>query len=505
MPNLLAYTMLIAWPVVAIALFRTLPLTKALIWTIIGGHLLLPSATVMKIPMVPPFDKQSIPTMCAAILCLIYELNGSRRKSVASTGRTGVERAKGRTLIVALLLMLAITPILTVLNNPDPIVSGRSFVPGISLYDGASMISATVITILPFVLAWRYLNTREAHRQLLVAFAISGMVYALPALVEVRMSPQLHTWIYGFFPHDFGQHIRADGFRPIVFLNHGLLLSIFFCLSVLASLALWREARRVRASTAAAGWGLAALALFVVLFLSKSLGALAIAVALGTVVAFFSQRLMVIVSALIAIMILFYPMLRGAGYVPTDTILDVAFSISDDRGRSLKFRLDNEDALLAHANKKPISGWGSWGRNQLYDSQTGGMSSVTDGVWVILIGMYGWLGYTAHFGLLALPILLYARRRRELGPSLITPGLIILLAAVLIDLVPNDSLLPYVWLIAGAVTGLVLRQTVEIGDEAAEPSASQSVGDRSRRPLSGRWQPQGRKFEPARGFAPPLG
>lgn len=499
MPNLFAYTMLIAWPLVAMVLFRALPLSKALIWTIIGGYLVLPSATVMKIPMVPPFDKLSIPILSATVLCVACERWDWRRQAAAPGIPT--KSASGRTLIVALLLLLVVTPVLTVLNNSEPIVSGRSFLPGISLYDGASMISGTVITILPFILAWRYLSTREAHRQLLVAFAVAGLFYAVPTLFEVRMSPQLHTWIYGFFQHDFAQHMRADGFRPIVFLNHGLLVSIFFCLSVLAALTLRREAKRVRERGAALGWGLAALALLFVLFMTKSLGAFVIAIALGTVVAFFSQRLMVLAAALIALIILFYPMLRGAGFIPTEKIHEYAVAISEERAHSLKFRLDNEEALLAHANRKPVSGWGSWGRNQLYDAETGRMTSVTDGVWIILIGIYGWLGYTAHFGLLTFPILLYARRRREFGPSLITPGLTVLLAAVLLDLIPNDSLLPYVWLISGAITGFVLRRTVEAGDEAPLARARPGVG---KRPLSGRWQPRGRNLDSAHAFAPSL-
>ena len=46
-------------------------------------------------------------------------------------------------------------------------------------------------------------------------------------LVEVRLSPQINTWIYGFFQHDFIQMMRYGGFRPIVFLPHGLWVAFF--------------------------------------------------------------------------------------------------------------------------------------------------------------------------------------------------------------------------------------------------------------------------------------
>ena len=45
MPNIIAYLALFSWPIVAILLFRLLPLQKALVWTIIGGYLLLPNRT----------------------------------------------------------------------------------------------------------------------------------------------------------------------------------------------------------------------------------------------------------------------------------------------------------------------------------------------------------------------------------------------------------------------------------------------------------------------------
>ena len=68
MPNALAYLMLFIWPLVAAVLFRLLPLQKALIWTLIGGFLILPSATHIKLPMIPALDKSLIPAVSALVL-----------------------------------------------------------------------------------------------------------------------------------------------------------------------------------------------------------------------------------------------------------------------------------------------------------------------------------------------------------------------------------------------------------------------------------------------------
>src|SRR5690606_8049568 len=72
--------------------------------------------------------------------------------------------------------------------------------------------------------------------------------------------------------------------------------------------------------------------------------------------------------------------------------------------------------------------------------------------------------------LLTLPILLYALQRRRFGPSLITPGLLLLLSAVLIDFLPNAGLVPYVWMMAGALAGFVMRPAGAAGEAIGDTS-----------------------------------
>jgi hypothetical protein len=461
MPNAFAYLVLFSWPLVAIVLFRKLPLHKALIWTVMGGYLILPVGTGIKIPMIPLFDKTLIPSLSALILCLIY----APRPEAAHRGLRPTD--SGRTMILGLIAIMVIAPFMSVLQNPEPIIAGPRFITGLRLYDGFSMLSGIFVDLIPFVLGWRYLNTSESQAYFLRFLVIAALFYSLPAMFEVRVSPQLHNWIYGFFPHDFGQHMRAGGFRPVVFLSHGLLLGIFLCMATLASLILWREA--LREGKTASVWIFALVWLVIVLILSKNLGALAITILLAPFIIFAGQKLQVTAAVVVAGIVLFYPMLRSAGYVPVEQVYEMALSISQDRASSLRFRLDNEDALLAHAAEKPWFGWGNWGRNHLYDPSDGRMSSVTDGIWVIIIGTSGWFGYIGSFGLLTLPVLLYALRRQKLGPSLITPGLMVVLSATLLDMLPNDGLVSYVWLMAGALTGFVLRQSEE--DAVPSPAA----------------------------------
>ena len=457
MPNVFAYLVLFSAPLAAALLFRALTLERALAWTIIGGHLLLPSETSIKFPMVPAIDRSLVPAVTALMLCLI--LAPRQTPTMEAPARIG------RQILVGLLFLILVTPVLTVVTNTEPIIDGRTFLPGLRLYDAWGLISQITVALLPFWLGLRYLNTEAGHRALLEAFAIGGLVYTIPALIEVRLSPQLHTWVYGFFPSDFVQHIRAGGFRPVVFLNHGLMVGIFFCLAIIASAVLFREARRE--GRPAFPWLAASLWTLVVLYLSKSLGALVIAVPSMLIVLLLGRRLQATLSVGIAVIVMLYPMLRGAGWIPVEAAYELALSVDEERAASLKFRLDNEDELLTKANLKPLAGWGSWGRNSIFDPQTGQMTSITDGIWLIFIGVYGWLGYIGRFGMLTVPILLYALRRKTLGPSYLMPGMTVLLSAALIDLLPNSGLVNYVWLTAGAIAGIaVFRPASDIAGTA---------------------------------------
>ena len=64
-------------------------------------------------------------------------------------------------------------------------------------------------------------------RALAAGIVAAGLVYVPFCLFEVKQSPQLHVIVYGYMPHDFGQQVRFGGYRPMVFLGHGLLVAFF--------------------------------------------------------------------------------------------------------------------------------------------------------------------------------------------------------------------------------------------------------------------------------------
>ena len=65
--------------------------------------------------------------------------------------------------------------------------------------------------LLPFILGFRVLSEPASARRLVVALCGAMLAYSLPMLVEIRLSPQLNAWIYGFFPHEFQQTMRYGG------------------------------------------------------------------------------------------------------------------------------------------------------------------------------------------------------------------------------------------------------------------------------------------------------
>ncbi|SHH18472.1 hypothetical protein SAMN05444003_2363 [Cognatiyoonia sediminum] len=459
---------ILTWPFAIIAIFRKWGMAIAVIVGLIGAYLLLPTETAIDLPLLPALDKNSIPSLFVLFLGIAFvrPSKDQLRDGVVLPG--WLPRTP---LISILMFMLVFGAILTGLTNGESIAAGPRRLPGLTIYDALSGAMLACMILIPVLLARKFLGHPDQHLKLLIILSVAGMIYSLPTLYEVRMSPQLNRMVYGFFPHSWQQHIRGDGFRPIVFLSHGLWLGIFLALSALATVAL----TRVHTSGSKIWYWFCALWLAGTLLLSKNLGASVIFFVLLPVVWFFGVRLQLLSAAIIAAIVLTYPILRGNDLVPTNQLVSLAQNVSAERAGSLQFRFVNEDIVMDKAQRKPIFGWGGWGRQRVYDDR--GRSAVTlDGRWVIVIGTGGWIRYLAEFGLLTLPILLLWRRRNKLGVTLTTSCLAILLAGNTVDLLPNSSLTPVTWILAGALIGRleIGRDRLESGQSNEMPVATTS-------------------------------
>ena len=111
-----------------------------------------------------------------------------------------------------LLLMFLIGPFVTSELNTDPVLSGSVLLPGVGSYDGLSAVIGQLLFLLPFFLGRQLLRNSADFEEILRTLVIAGLLYSLPMLFEIRMSPQLHRWVYGYYPSGFA---TADALRWI--------------------------------------------------------------------------------------------------------------------------------------------------------------------------------------------------------------------------------------------------------------------------------------------------
>jgi hypothetical protein len=438
-PNTFAFLTLLSWPLVTLWLYRARPINQAMLWTILGAWLLLPVGAEIKIPGVPQFDKVSIPNIGALIGCVVVA-----RHPIRFWNRFGLAEV--------LLLMSLIGPFITSKLNDDPILIGVRILPALSNYDAISAVVGEFIFLIPFFLGRQLLRASADNVEILRAMTIAGLLYTIPILFEIRMSPQLHAWFYGYFPHDeFGQQVRNGGFRAVVFLGHGLWVAFFVMMSTIAASALWRTRTRVLRLPPA---GVAAY-LAAILVLQKSMGALIYCGVAVPLVRFTRPRFQLRVATVLVSIALLYPMLRMAHLFPTSVLVNASTFVSGERADSLEFRFENEERLLQRASQRLIFGWGGWGRNRLYD-EYGKDTSVVDGHWIAMIGAFGLFGFVGKFGLLCLPVfraLSALKFARSIPDKVYLAALALMLSINIVDLLPNSTLSPWSWLLAGALLG----------------------------------------------------
>ncbi|MBN8842310.1 MAG: hypothetical protein J0H88_03600 [Sphingomonadales bacterium] len=450
--------MLILWPIVTILLFVTLRPHQALVWSVLGAYLLLPVKTSFELPLIPSLDKTSISNLAVLACCMIFV----REKWLG---------AFKEPVVAALAAIFILSPFGTAIFNPEPLVYADRFIPAMTMYDAAAQAALNAITLIPFIAGYGLINSDERRQRLLFIFLLSALAYSVLMLIEMRLSPQLHRMVYGFFPHSFGQQVRAGGFRPVVFLGHGLLVAIFCAMAVTAAMATWRASSGKRRRNA----GIMATYMWLMLFLCKSLGATLIGSLFVPLIAWLRPRSLTIVCALISVLILVYPTVRASGLIPTAAILEATDAFSADRAGSFGLRMVNEEQLLQRTAQKPIFGWGSWGRNRIYAEDDGRDLSVTDGTWIIVFGSWGWIGYLSMFGLLCGGAIRLLWRKRSLkAVSVSSAALCALLAINLMDSVPNSSIRPITWLIAGAVFAIAARPPRRAFRPDVAPSVSGS-------------------------------
>lgn len=446
--------MLMAWPLVCVILFQRLTLERAVLWSLVAGYLILPPVAELDLPLVPDLNKSSIPSLVVFFLCVAV-----LKKPVSFWPSFSLAKW------LVLLFVLSVIPTVVTnretlvfqsLANAEPIIFISNVLPGLRLIDLGSVVSNQLIVLIPFFVARRYLSTVEGQKEIAIVVLISALIYSIPGLIEVRLSPQVNTWVYGFFQHDFSQTIRQGGYRPLVFLEHPLWYALFVTYAIICASVLMRHADQKDRGR----YGVALIYLLIFLYLCKSLATQLYAISFVPLLLWASLKNQLKICVVLGVVAILYPTLRNFDVIPTTAIYEQAASYSAERAQSLGYRFQNEELMLARAAEKPWFGWGGWGRNLVRDMQTSEIISIPDGRWIIVFGTFGWLGYIAEMGLLTLPLFYFWRQARQRNPEEISPyisALVLILTATLVDMLLNATLIPLTWLCAGAILGYAER------------------------------------------------
>ena len=445
----LAHLALMGFPLVVLGLFLLLQPRRAVLAAYTLGLLLLPEA---RYPFagLPDYSKIVAITV-STFLCV----------SFFDYGRLARLRPRWFDLPI---IAWCITPVFSSLAN------------GLGLYDGLSSgLSQILGWGLPYLMGRLYLTNPHALRDAGVAVVLGGMLYVPLVLYELRMSPQLHNILYGFHQHSFAQHIRAGGFRPMVFLQHALAVSMFLALASVIAFILWHSGAQRRLL------GVPTLALAIVLasttIIARSLGPTLLMWL--AVTAYFAMRTPVGRVALLGLILAVpvYVTTRASGLATGQWLVEAIEPVAPpDRQASLQLRLDSENAMLGRAWERPLLGWAGWGRYRI--DEEGREVQLLDSMWVITFGRYGLIGLAAYIGLLLMPaILLYQRYRPAMSRSpasaaAVGPALALTLAVsfYLIDKMVNAMANPLILMIgAGLIACLAPQRSAQ---RAAAPSRS---------------------------------
>ena len=349
----------------AVAAFFSLQARHAVLFVIIGGWLFLPTAGY-DLPGLPDYNKTS-----AIALALIIGGWFSGKKPEAS-------------------YHWAIFDFPLLIFCLNPLVSSMST--GLGIYNGLSGVLSNFFFLgVPYLAGRRYFSSVESLRDICIGILIGGLAYVPLCLYEIRMSPQLSNMIYGFFPHSFLQHFRYDGYRPIVFMSHGLMVSLWMALATTVAFWLWRSGilRHIKGVPMV----LPVIALAGTAVLCKSANGwitLVLGFCFYYVYRWFSAKRFFL---LFLVGIACYPVARITDLLPANQIEETATHFFDtERVGSLGIRLWQEDLFVEQTMKRPWFGWNSSEERLPRDEDGEVAVPMIDAMWLIFFNTAGFVG-----------------------------------------------------------------------------------------------------------------
>lgn len=428
--NTTTQIVLFGWPVAAIMLFAVLPPRRAALVSLLAAWLFLPVAAV-DLPGIE-YNRTTAGSIGVLLGALLFDFR-----------RFLILRPRWYDVPIVGLCLCAMA---------------SSLVNGLGFQDGVHECLYRLIQFgIPYLMGRMYFHDPKGLREVAVGIFVGGLLYAPLCLLEVRMSPQLHTWVYGYHQHDWSQTARFGGWRPVVFMSHGLEVSMWMAAATLSGLWLWVTGTMKRLLHVP--MPALVLLLLVTTVLCKSIGAVVL-LAAGAGALYLTQRPQTKALLIVLLMVpVLYIVSRTTGAWSGEQVVALARTFGEDRAESVEYRFLAENILVGHAMRQPVFGWGGWGRNRPATFYPDIPNLATDGLWVITLGSYGLVGLVSLLlTFLFPPMLLMWRLRTDLwshpwcAPATI---LAVVMLLFMVDGLFNAMVNPFYLVAAGGLTRAV--------------------------------------------------
>lgn len=434
MPNIFANIVFFGWPIVVFWMLKRYPTHKAIFLATTLSILYLPNNFIFDLPLIPPLNRESL---TALSLFIFLSMQGKKFPIFIPGLPTKI--------ILGYLAAVFVSAEL----NSSPLIMGGVFLQGVTHYDALSNVIRTLLWLMPFFMGRYFLRDIKQVESIFRSLVVIAMIYTLFMLVELRLSPQMHNWVYGYGV-DFNQQVRAGGYRAAVFVGHGLPLAFIISTATIAAFAL----KKNKINFLHISSFKVIIYMLIILFLSKTWSAMIYALYAIFVIFRLAPNKQIKLSFLLAGLILIYPVTKSMDIFPDKEIVSSISNYSPDRAQSLGFRFENEDILLEQALKQPFFGWSGWGRNRVY--KYGRDISVTDGKWILEFGTSGIVGFVFYYLMLLMPIY-YATKTIKLiedrKDQVYFATLALVLSICIIDSINNTNMGAMHLLLAGALLG----------------------------------------------------
>lgn len=437
-----AILVILLWLPFTALLFSRLGSYRAAAISLIAGVLIMPAAQdVILAPVIPHLERRTI-VPATLLICALM----SKKPLFREVRLSGW--------IKLCFWLIAITDVLQVLANREPLRYGPTLVPGTLPQNAVTFLMYDGLQIaLMFYLGAAFGRDPERLKYLLVTWVTGALLYVPLSAIEVRLSPRVNIWVYGYLQHDITQMVRSGGFRPVVFMTHSLELALIFATSLIIAVAL----RRSKIRKFGLSMNMASGLLGIILVLCKSMAALSYGV-IGFVLQRLSPMLRAFVAVVVACVVMGFPIARLNGWITAKNTAEMASGFGEERVSSLVFRMSNEDQLLKKIKQRPWTGWGGFARSHVYD-EYGTDLSVTDGSWIIELGAGGALRFIGVFGVLTGPIFgMWRTVKRSMrsapADAQLFSSLCLMAAFVTVDLLPNSFFNYLSFTVAGVLAGI---------------------------------------------------